>query len=92
MVLSKDFLKLIQKFLIIADRYFYNGKEINVINRLPEILKKIKSIKHVILINYPGQKMLKVRKFTNVKIFKYNDIKKLNSRNIYLKNLILIKN
>ena len=33
------------KLLIITDRYYYNGKEINIIERLPEILKKIKSIK-----------------------------------------------
>ena len=73
------------KILIIADRYFYNGKEINVINRLPEILKKIKSIKHVILINYPGQKMLKVRKYKKVKIYKINDIKKIRNTEIKFK-------
>ncbi len=43
------------KVLIICDRYFYNGKEINVIERLPSILKKIKSIKNVVVINYPGK-------------------------------------
>ena len=47
------------KVLIICDRYFYNGKEINVIERLPLILKKIKSIKNVIIINYPGKPLLK---------------------------------
>ena len=73
------------KILIIVDRYFYNGKEINVINRLPEILKKIKSIKHVILINYPGQKMLKVRKYKKVKIHKINDIKKIRNTEIKFK-------
>ena len=31
------------KVLIICDRYFYNGKEINVIKRLSLILNKIKS-------------------------------------------------
>ena len=29
------------KLLIITDRYYYNGKEINIIDRLPVILKKI---------------------------------------------------
>ena len=33
------------KLLIITDRYYYNGKEINILKRLPTILKKIKSIK-----------------------------------------------
>ena len=34
--------------------------KINVINRLPEILSNIKSIKTVVIINYPGQKYLKI--------------------------------
>ena len=37
------------KLLIITDRYYYNGKEINVLERLPLILKKIKSIKSVLI-------------------------------------------
>ena len=37
------------KVLIITDRYYYNGKEINVLERLPAILKKIKSIKCVLI-------------------------------------------
>ena len=36
------FLQIKPKLLIIADRYYYNGKEINIINRLPLILKRIK--------------------------------------------------
>ena len=55
------------KVLIICDRYFYNGKEINVIKRLPLILNKIKSIKHVIIINYPEKPLLKSNKLKNVK-------------------------
>ena len=65
------------KILIISDRYFYNGKEINVIQRLPEILKKIKSIKKVLVINYPGKKILKFNKIKKIKYFNLNDIKKL---------------
>ena len=30
------------KILFIVDKYFYNGKEINVLERLPQILKIIK--------------------------------------------------
>ena len=46
------------KILIITDRYFYNGKEINILKRVPEILRKIKSIKYVLVNNYPGQNYL----------------------------------
>ena len=73
------------KILIICDRYYYNGKEINVVNRLPEILSKIKSIKKVIIVNYPGKKFLNYKKSRNVKIFKWSQIKKLNSSTIYFK-------
>lgn len=47
------------KVLLFTDRYYYNGKEINIIERIPELLKKVKSIKHVIVCNYPGKKYLK---------------------------------
>ena len=47
------------KILIITDRYYYNGKEINILERLPLILKKIKSIKSVLILNYPGKKFLR---------------------------------
>ena len=63
------------KLLIITDRYYYNGKEINVLERLPAILKKIKSIKCVIIINYPGKKGLKQNKIKGIKISYYNKIK-----------------
>ena len=64
------------KILFITDKYFYNGKEINIINRLPEILKKIPSISHVIIVNYPGQKNLTNKnKFKKVKINFLKEIK-----------------
>ncbi len=66
------------KVLIICDRYFYNGREINVIKRLPLILKKIKSIKHVIIINYPDKPLLKLNKLQNVKYIKWDYIMKKN--------------
>ncbi len=72
------------KLLIIADRYYYNGKEINVIDRLPLILANIKSIKKVIVINYPGKKYLKKKKYKNTKIFLWNKILKLKSHKINL--------
>ena len=66
------------KVLIICDRYFYNGKEINVIKRLPTILNKIKSIKHVIIINYPEKPLLKLNKLKNLKYISWNSIMKIN--------------
>ena len=63
------------KVLIITNQYFYNGKKINVIKRVPYIIKKIPSIKHVIIANYPGQPNLK-------KLPKYKNIKTHNWKNI----------
>ena len=37
------------KVLITCDYYFYNGKKINIIKKIPNILKKIKSIKKIIV-------------------------------------------
>ena len=42
------------KILFIGNEYFYNGKKINILERLGEITKKIPSIKKIILIPYPG--------------------------------------
>ena len=70
------------KLLIITDKYYYNGKEINIIERLPKILKKIKSIKSVLILNYPGKKLRKFNKIKNIKIYNFTEIKKLEiSRN-----------
>ena len=70
------------KLLVITDKYYYNGKEINIIERLPKILKKIKSIKSVLILNYPGKKLRKFKKIKNIKIYNFTEIKKLEiSRN-----------
>ncbi len=50
------FLQIEPKLLIISDYYFYNGKKINLVERIPEILKKIPSIKNVIIFNYDQRK------------------------------------
>jgi len=65
------------KVLIICDKYYYNGKEINVLERLPFILNKIKSIKHIIIINYPGKKLSKSN-ILNKKYTNWNSIMKIN--------------
>jgi len=65
------------KLLIITDKYYYNGKKIDIIERLPKILKKIRSIKSVLVLNYPGKKAKKLKKIKNVKIYYFAEIKKL---------------
>ena len=70
------FAQIRPRVLIIADRYYYNGKEINIIERLPAILKKIKSIKNIIIVNYPGKKYLKFEKINKIKIYSWKEINK----------------
>ena len=43
------------KMLITCDCYFYNGKKINILDKVDEILKQIPSIKTVIAYNYNNQ-------------------------------------
>ena len=73
------------KILIVVDRYYYNGKEINVLSRVPEIIKNIKSIKKVLVINYPGKKNLDTKKIKKIKIYKWKDILKTNTSKIEFK-------
>ncbi len=47
------------KVLFVTDEYFYNGKRIDILGRVPEIIKKIPSIKYVVVTTYPGQKKIK---------------------------------
>jgi len=63
------------KVLFVTDEYFYNGKRINILERIPEIIKKIPTIKHVVISNYPGQFKIK-------KLPKYKGIKTHNWKNI----------
>ena len=42
------------KMLFIGNKYFYNGKEINILKRLPEIFKKVPSLNKVVVVPYPG--------------------------------------
>ncbi len=83
--LVERFSQIKPKILIITDRYYYNGKEINILERLPYILKKIKSIKTVLIVNYPGKKYLKYRKIKGIKIFNLNQIKKIKGSEIKFK-------
>ena len=79
------FAQIKPKVLILCDRYYYNGKQINVIDRLKPILKKIKSIKNVIIINYPGKKHIKFKKNKYVKFEFWKNIKKLKPKKLEFK-------
>ena len=72
--LIERFSQIKPKILIITDRYYYNGKEINILERLPLILNKIKSIKAVLIVNYPGKKYLKKKKIKGIKLHNLNQI------------------
>ena len=63
------------KVLFVTNEYFYNGKRINVLERIPEIIKKIPTIKHVVISNYPGQPKIK-------KLPRYKGITTHNWKNI----------
>ena len=46
------FLQIKPKILITSDIYYYNGKKINILQKIPEILKKINTIDKVIVFPY----------------------------------------
>ncbi len=74
------------KVMFISDQYFYNGKKIKIIERLPKILKLIPSIKYVIVINYPGKKFIKSNlRLKNKKLFKWSNLIKKNYQKINFK-------
>tara|TARA_B100000900_G_scaffold246658_1_gene209807 strand:+ start:356 stop:2314 length:1959 start_codon:yes stop_codon:yes gene_type:complete len=74
------------RVLFITDQYFYNGKRINILERLLEILKAIPSIKYVVIINYPGENYTYRKKFKNTKIFEWTKLMKIPSENTIFHN------
>ncbi len=60
------------KILITCEYYFYNGNKINILEKVPKILKKIKSIKKVIIFPYKN----KFEKKINSKYVDFNSILK----------------
>jgi len=74
------------KVLFITDQYFYNGKKINILERLPEILKFIPSIKNVVVVNYPGKRLIKKSwKLKKINLFRWNELMKISSERINFK-------
>ena len=69
------FIQIKPKVLFIADKYYYNGKKIEVLSRCKEIIKKIPSIKTLVIVNYPGDKIKNdIVKIKGVKIYNWKDI------------------
>ncbi len=74
------FSQISPKILFIGDKYFYNGKKINIIDRLPEILNKVPSIQKVVIVNYPGTDNEK-NKNQNIETFKWNELIDVKNQN-----------
>jgi len=55
------FSQISPKILFIGEKYFYNGKKINILNRLPKILNNVPSINKVVVVPYPGEKIKKIK-------------------------------
>ena len=67
------------KILFIGDKYFYNGKKINILERLPEILNKIPSISKIVLVPYPGTEIEK-NKNIKIKVHNWNELINLKNK------------
>lgn len=67
------FFQIGPQLLIVADHYYYNGKKFNLLDRVPEILKKIPSIKNVIVFQY-GNKVDSHSYFSYERIIEDNKI------------------
>ena len=75
-----SFSQFTPKILFIGDKYFYNGKKINILERLSEILNKIPSIKKVVIVPYPGTELEKKNEF-KTEIYSWNELINLKSKN-----------
>ena len=62
------------KVLISSDYYFYNGKKINILEKVEKIIKEIPSIKEVIVYNYDNREKKKFKNFINFEETLKNDL------------------
>ena len=67
------------KVLFVTSEYFYNGKQINILDRLGEITKNIPSIKYVVITNYPGRKKIKKKLKLKANIIYWSELLKIRS-------------
>ena len=81
------FSQISPKILFIGDKYFYNGKKINILERLPEIINKVPSIKKIVVVPYPGTEIEK--KNIRIEIYDWNKLiisKKINKIQYVMSN------
>ena len=76
------FSQISPKILFVTNEYYYNGKQINIIERIPEIVRKIPSIREVVIISYPGTKIKKKDIKLKVKVKYWDELMKMKSCNI----------
>ncbi len=57
------FMQIEPKLLITCDYYFYNGKKIDILKNVEDILKKIKSVEKTIVFPYDKNKKYSVKNF-----------------------------
>ena len=74
------FSQISPKILFIGDKYFYNGKTINIIARLKKIISKIPSIVKVVIVPYPGTEIEK-KEDLEVDIYRWDKILALKKEN-----------
>ena len=67
------FSQISPKILFIGDKYFYNGKKIDILERLPKILQKVSSIEKIVIVTYPGTEVTKNQNIQTNK-FNWNEI------------------
>jgi len=74
------FSQITPKVLFIGNKYFYNGKKINVLERLPEILNNVPSINKVIIVPYPGTEIEENKNIKN-DTYNWNELIALKNKN-----------
>ena len=62
------------RIFITCDYYYYNGKKINILDKVEEILKQIPSIKKVIVFNYNKKERKSFKNFINFEETLNNDL------------------
>ena len=62
------------KIFITCDYYYYNGKKINILDKVEEILKQIPSIEKVIAFNYNKKERESLKNFINFEETLKNDL------------------
>jgi acetoacetyl-CoA synthetase len=61
------------RILFIGEIYFYNGKKINILERLNEIIKNVPSINKVVIVPYPGKK-INIKNNIKKNIYNWNEL------------------